>query len=252
MDSEPRPDAEPESQPSTDEPRPPAEGDADERGRSTIVFPYAWLGDAERVAKELHNFGGSATPEGIANAFSQKPRSGTFRQKLSAARIFGLITTRPNQVSITRLGRSIIDPERQAKARVEAFLNPPLYKAIFQKYQGDLLPPVTTLDAEMVELGVSPKQAALARQIMFRSAERAGFFARGPNRLVAPDLGAEPPPQQTEPAARSAPVQHAGALPAALEVPMLVMLESGESWSPQQTHDYVDALRKMRRALVGT
>ncbi|MGH3093944.1 MAG: hypothetical protein ACRDOG_16665, partial [Gaiellaceae bacterium] len=98
----------------------------DERGRSTIAFPYAWLADAERIARELHNFGGTATPDGIANVLGQKSRSGAFRQKLSAARIFGLVTTRPNQVSVTRLGRSIIDPERQAKARVEAFLSVPL------------------------------------------------------------------------------------------------------------------------------
>src|SRR5439155_17691916 len=148
-------------------------------------FPYAPLSDGERVARALHeSFGGSATPDGIAKVLGQKSGSGAFRQKLSAARIFGLVATRPGQVSLSRLGRAVIDPEKQARARVEAFLNVPLYKAIFEKYQGDLLLPTASLSAEIEELGVSPKQAATARQVMFRSAEQAGFFARGPNRLV--------------------------------------------------------------------
>jgi hypothetical protein len=228
------------------------EGDVtaqEERGRSTIGFPYAWLADAERIAQELHNFGGMATPDGIANGLGQKSGSGAFRQKLSAARIFGLVTTRPNQVSLTRLGRNIIDPERQATARVEAFKSVPLYRAILDKYQGDLLPPTATLDAEIARLGVSPKQTSTARQIMFRSAERAGFFARGANRLVEPD--GSPEPRSGEPQRRDWPRRESGSsLPSALENPILAMLNDGESWSPEQTHDYVDGLRKMHRALA--
>src|SRR6266516_3281002 len=216
------------------------------RGRSTISFPYAAMPDAERVAQELQTFGGSATPEGIAKVLGQKPRSGAFRQKLSAARIFGFVTTRPGQVVLSRLGRAVIDPEKQAGARANAFLNVPLYRAIFDKYQGDLLPPPASLEAEMTGLGVSPKQASLARQIMFRSGEHAGFFASGPNRLVAPPGGASMPPPGSRGAGRTD--EHPGSLPAALAAPVIAMLETGESWSPQQTHEYVDALRRMRRA----
>jgi hypothetical protein len=239
--------AAPESAP---EREPPTEAGNGERGRSTISFPYAAMPDGERIAEELYKYGGSATPEGIARVLGQKARSGAFRQKLSAARIFGFITTRPGQVMLSKLGRSVIDPEKQARARTEAFLNVPLYRAIFDKYQGDLLPPAATLDAEMTELGVSPKQASLARQIMFRSAEHAGFFASGPNRLVAPDGEAGAPP----PGARAPlkPQEQTGSLPPALAAPVLAMLDTGESWTPQQTHEYVDALRKMRRALGGT
>lgn len=42
-----------------------------------------------------------------------------------------------------------------------------------------------------------------------------------------------------------------GLLASALENPVLAMLEDGEAWDPQQTHDYVDGLRKMHRALKG-
>lgn len=223
-----------------------------ERGRSTISFPYAALSEAERIAQELHRFGGAATPEGIAKVLGQSTRSGAFRQKLSAARVFGLVTTRPGQVSLSRLGRAVIDPEKQTGARAEAFLNVPLYKAIFGKYQGDLLPPTTTLDAEIADLGVSAKQASTARQIMFRSAEQAGFFARGPNRLVAPggDSGMHLPGAQRTNEDRHE--RYANSLPEALEAPVAAMLETGESWTPQQTHEFVDGLRKMHRALRGT
>lgn len=227
-----------------------SDGGSDARGRSTISFPYAPLLEGERIAQTLQDYGGSATPEGVAKVLGQKSGSGAFRQKLSAARIFGLISTRPGQVSLSRLGRAVIDPEKQAGARVEAFLNVPLYKTIFDKYQGDLLPPTQALEREIVGLGVSPKQAPTARQVMFRSAEQAGFFARGPNRLVAPEAGSNPLAPPTSPLPRPDPPSPSG-LPAALASPILALLENGEPWTPQQTHDYVDGLRKMFRALEG-
>jgi hypothetical protein len=228
-----------------------AEASAEDAGRarSTIVFPYAPLSDAERVALELHKYGGTATPEGVAKVLGQKSRSGAFRQKMSSARIFGLVGTRPGQVSLTRLGKAVIDPEKQARARAEAFLNVPLYKALFDKYQGDLLPPMTTLDHEIAELGVSPKQASTARQVMFRSAEQAGFFARGSSRLVAPTAEVNAVGGR---AANDASTPMAGefvSLDSTLEAPIVAMLEVGETWSPEQTHEYVDGLRKMHRAL---
>ncbi|MGH2520075.1 MAG: hypothetical protein ACRDF8_09755, partial [Chloroflexota bacterium] len=48
------------------------------------------------------------------------------------------------------------------------------------------LPPDGGLEQEMMALGVSPRQKERARQIFQRSADQAGFFAYGRNKLVLP------------------------------------------------------------------
>jgi hypothetical protein len=100
---------------------------------------------------------------------------------------------------LTDLGKRIVDPETQDTARVEAFLRVPLYRAIFDRYRGVKLPPDPGLESEMVGLGVSSKQAERARQVLQRSAQYAGFFGQGRDRLVQPPAveGAGPPPPPT-------------------------------------------------------
>jgi hypothetical protein len=115
-----------------------------------------------------------------------------FRVRLSSARIFGITKNERGQVHLTDLGRVIADPKTEAAARVEAFLSVELYKAVFDKYRKFTLPGSSGLESEMQSLGVSPKQVDKARQAFLRSAEQAGFFAHGKDRLVQPSVGALP------------------------------------------------------------
>jgi hypothetical protein len=221
---------------------------SDERGRSSIAFTYTPLSEAERVAQELQEFGGSASPEGIAEALDQKVRSGAFRQKMSAARLFGLISTRPGRVSLTRLGRDIIDPERQEAARVEAFLTVPLYRELFEKYDGHMLPSVAGLENEIAGLGVSPKQVSTARQVFQRSAEQAGFFRRGRNRLTRPDAGSGGESQRHDPS-RSPGGPDAGQQADVLQALWFTLLRDGEKWDAERVKAYVDGVRRVFAAL---
>jgi hypothetical protein len=59
-----------------------------------------------------------------------------------------------------------------------------LYQAIFEIYKSGVLPPRRALEREIVSLGVSEIQKERARQEFERSAEQAGFFEHGENRLV--------------------------------------------------------------------
>jgi len=64
----------------------------------------------------------------------------------------------------------------------------PLFKAMFEKYRGGVLPPSAALERDVVALGVSEKQKGRARQVFERSAELAGYFEHGKNRLVMPAM----------------------------------------------------------------
>ena len=87
---------------------------------------------------------------------------------------------------LTTLGRGVVDPGQEQKARAEAFMLVPLYKSLFEKFNGYTLPPTTALEKEITQLGVSPKQTARARQAFERSAMQAGYYQHGSDRLVEP------------------------------------------------------------------
>ena len=159
----------------------------EERDRSTIGWPYLDLEDAEAVAKAIHgNAGTSCSIENLAGYLSQAARGGGFRTRILSAKTFGLIENPRGQVSLTELGRKIVDPTQERAARVLAFMTVPLHKALYDKFKGNVLPPRAALTREIQTLGVAQSQADRARQVMERSAEHAGFFAHGRDRLVEP------------------------------------------------------------------
>jgi hypothetical protein len=76
----------------------------------------------------------------------------------------------------------------------------PVRRAIFDNYKNGVLPPAAALARDMVGLGVAEKTKDRARQLFERSADQAGFFAHGRNRLVLPAVAVrdEAPPLREE------------------------------------------------------
>ncbi len=169
-----------------------AEESPDSDGRrvnSAIQFPYGDLNDAVEVAKTMYANAGSSggTWEQIASWLGYaSANNGAFRNKIATARIFGVTETKSGGAILTVLGVHLADATRERAARVTAFLNVPLYRVIYEEHRGMTLPPDVGLEQEMAVLGVSPKQKERARQIFQRSADQAGFFAYGRNKLVMP------------------------------------------------------------------
>jgi hypothetical protein len=163
------------------------------REQSTVAFPYTDLNDGVELANVIWSNVGTSTCDQAqlaAWAGHDSVDSGAFRTRMSGARTFGLITSGSKQVALTALGRSIVDADRAAQARVDAFLNVELYRRLFERYkEGSTLPATNVaLEADLVDLGVAEKQKDRARQVFQRSAEQAGFFAQGRNRLVRPAI----------------------------------------------------------------
>jgi hypothetical protein len=157
------------------------------RGRSTITFPYGDLTDAIRVSREVFNRGGRCSLDELAASLQHDTiNSGAFRNKTGAARMFGLIEIAADMVSLTPLGGRIVDEETEREALVEAFLNVELYETMFTQFRGSRLPPDSGIESVMVRLGVTPTQVTKARQAFQRSAQLAGFYSAGPDRLILP------------------------------------------------------------------
>lgn len=159
------------------------------RQRSTIQFPYVPLEDAIEVAQGIHgNVGhGECDDDQLAAWLKLSPKSSGFRIRIYAARMFGVIGTGPGH-KLSQLGQEIVDPQSARAAKVRAFLSVPLYSTVFSKYKGAQLPPAAAFEREIVQLGVSEKQKERARQVLERSADQAGFFEQGRNRLVKPGI----------------------------------------------------------------
>jgi hypothetical protein len=77
--------------------------------------------------------------------------------------MFGVIEGDGSKHKLSELGRSVVDPKQARGAKARAFLTVPLYKAIFEKYRGGVLPPAAALDRDIATLGVSEKQKERAR-----------------------------------------------------------------------------------------
>lgn len=176
------------------EPIPDKQGAA--RAQSTIEFPYLDEENAVEIAVGVHEVGGSGCEwDQLAAHLKQSAQGGGFRLRMICAKQFGLITYDRGKVALTSLGLRVVDPQQQRAAKVESFLQVPLYKAVYDKFRGGTLPPIAGLEREMQALGVAPKQADKARQAFQRSAKYAGFFEFGADRLVLPKNGGSESPK---------------------------------------------------------
>jgi hypothetical protein len=175
------------------------------RERSTVEFPYADLSEATTIVRVIHSSGGMPMDrDQIAARLDQKPTSGAFTTKISAARMFQLVEVVPGsgKIQITPLGHEVIAPDdsRQRTAKAEAFLNVELYRKLYDEFRNRHLPPRPNgLEQAMVGMGVAPKQRTNARYAFDRSAKQAGYFEHGIERLVAP-VGMAPTSKDAPPA----------------------------------------------------
>jgi hypothetical protein len=217
--------------------------------RSTIAFPYSGLKDAEQIARALHDsWGGGASPDQLAASLNASPRSGSFRVKLATARTFRVVAISRGNVALTDLGRKLIDPQTRAGARVEAFLAVPLFAALVNDYKGTMLPPDEGLEQKIRDLGVSVKQTAKARQAFQRSAELAGFFKMGKDRLVQPTNlpgSDKPSAAPKDPKQHGEPLTSTYTLPAPLPELWLTLLRDGRDWSPEKIQEFVETARSL-------
>lgn len=163
-------------------------GGEKKRFRSELTFPYSDLESAVELAQALHiKAGTSCEQEELAAWMNQSATGGTFRTRITAAKLFGLIDTGQGRAVLTQLGRDVLDGSGNEKAaRVLAFLNPELFSRMYEQNKGHPLPPPAAIERQMEQLGISPKQKERARQTFSKSATYAGFIDPGTGRFIKP------------------------------------------------------------------
>lgn len=173
-------------------------------------FPASDLDMSVKVAEVIRNRAGGRTDRANLRAFLnyQTTRSGAFNARLASARLFGVIEGRGDDLSITPLGERIVAPtyEEDAKAaRVDAFLSVPMFRKVYEFFDGRQLPPDSGLQNHLQkEHDIPEGQTRRVLRTLMNSAEQAHFFETpgGRSHMVKPLLGDEvgPPdaPEQVE------------------------------------------------------
>jgi hypothetical protein len=157
------------------------------RGKSTVDFPYLDLENAIEIVKAVHKVEGDrcewiqlATSLGVAS------EGGGYRMRMLTAKTFGLLTYEKGQVMLTDVGIRAADPNHEKKARFDAFMCVELFRMLFERYNGQQLPPTAAIERAIENLGVAPKQKDKVRQVFMRSAKQAGLFELALDRLSIP------------------------------------------------------------------
>ncbi len=115
--------------------------------RAQYPFPRKTLEDALRIPTTIrsHNGGEPYEPPQIANALNIGGKTGNFFYLTTASRDYGLTdgTRDSGLIALTALGKQAVYPtsdEEGAQARLRAFLNVSLFKAVLEHYKGSKLP----------------------------------------------------------------------------------------------------------------
>lgn len=198
----------------------PTEGQAAKvpRKQSTIDFPYYQIDNLIQLVDTIYqNSGPACDLDRLAALLRTTVTSSGFKMRLSAARMFGLVEREDGRVVLTSLGERALDGATARAAKADAFLSVPLYRAVYEQYRGRNLPPARGLESVMVTLGVTASAAERARWNFERSAEQAGFFEHGKDRLVNPVSPREATQLTSAPAPTSV-IGSAGAQERALHV----------------------------------
>ena len=157
---------------------------------AAVPRSYMDLNSAIDLANAIHSHVGlgPCDDDQLAAWSQQSAKPSTFRVQIYAARTFGILEGEGGKHKLGELGRMVVDPNQVQEGRARAFLAVPLYKAVFEKYKSGVLPAAAALELDFAARGVPEKQKERARQIFERSADQAGFFEHGKNRLVMPGI----------------------------------------------------------------
>ena len=200
-----------------------AKDTAPEKSRSEVKFPAYSLQACIEVVKNIHDNGGSATPEHLASWLGYAgTNNGAFITKCSATRMFGLMDKQGKLFVPTSLAQRVLSPvfpQDKSAALVEAFLNVELFRRVYNdNKQRDLPQGLGLKNAMRTIYGVLPARIDLAIKTLLDSAGTAGFFAvKGGARthLIMPMTQAPmaPPHGVAAPMAPPPPAAHGGGNP---------------------------------------
>ena len=228
--------------------------------QSTVEFPYIDLDAAVETAQGVHSAGGMACEsEQLAAQLNMESKGGGFRQRINGARVYGLITyERGGRITLTELGRRVIDGEKERAARIDSFLSVELYAKVYEQFKGSPLPPQAALERSLVALGVGDGVKDKARQVLMRSAKQAGFFDMAADRQTKPAIRTDTVGKTDEKPPHEEQKKHGGGGGGGggdhplIQGLMLTLPKPGEDWGYEERYNWLNMANSIFKMVYKT
>lgn len=145
-----------------------------------IDYPRASLKNCLALAEAVNDLGGECGPALAGDKLNKQHTSGAFKGLIGAAVKYSLITNKMGQLKVTQLFRDIAlayDEEEGNQARMKAFLSPPLFRAIYDRFQSKTLPVAHFEKLLIREFGVPDQFASRVEGYFLEGAKQCGLLA---------------------------------------------------------------------------
>ncbi|MBD8599404.1 hypothetical protein [Pseudomonas sp. CFBP 8772] len=147
-----------------------------------VDYPRASLKNCLVLAEAVNDLGGECSAALAGDKLNKQHTSGAFKGLVGAAVKYSLVTNKAGQLKVTQLFRDIAlayDEEEGNQARKKAFLAPPLFKAIYDRFQSKTLPVAHFEKLLIREFGVPDQVASRVEGYFFEGAKQCGLLAEG-------------------------------------------------------------------------
>lgn len=143
-----------------------------------LDYPKSSFSNSMDMAEAIDSLGGRCEKASCADQMGLK-LTGSFNKRISAAVKYNLIASNKGKLEITDLYKAIknsYNEEERLKHKKDAFLTPPIYGALYEKFKGKKLP-VDILDKYLIrEYDVEDKNASTVANIFLKGLESIGLL----------------------------------------------------------------------------
>jgi len=146
-----------------------------------IDYPRASLLNSIELADAVSSLGGSSTGSMAAERLNRK-EGGAFTALVSAATKYGLISSKSGKLTVQQVYRdyklAYNDAEKRSALRA-ALLSPPMFLAIYERFEGKPLPVEHFEKLLIREFDVPQEQASKVSTYFLEGADQAGLIEAG-------------------------------------------------------------------------
>ncbi|MCP1372689.1 hypothetical protein [Dyella lutea] len=164
-----------------------------------VEYPRASLANSLELAEAVSSLGGSSTVPMAAERLNRK-QGGAFTALISAATKYGLISSKGGRLTAQETFRNykLAYNENEKKAALRtALLAPPMFAAVYRRFEGSVLPVEHFEKLLIREFDVPEDQASKVSSYFLEGLEQAGLIETG-NKLIplndSDDLNADADP----------------------------------------------------------
>ncbi len=147
-----------------------------------VDYPRASLKNSLSVAEAVNDLGGECSAGLVGDKLNKQSNSGAFKALIGAAVKYALITNKGGQLKVTQTFRDIAlayDDQERNQAKTKAFLSPPLFKAIYDRFSNKPLPVAHFEKLLIREFGVPDVVASRVEGYFIEGSKQCGLLGEG-------------------------------------------------------------------------